>query len=254
MYQMTYEEIDYIVNVLKDKTMRTNAKAPVLGCGYRLSAGRYVEDEKTGEWVALGLLGYAQAMGIELTVGQCEHAVRTFRETFPEVKRFWFDIEDVVKNVIRDKKARTFRMFKIEITGPFLRITLPSGRGLYYFQPRLKMRPMPWDENDYREQITYMGENDNKQWVRVSTHGGKLLENCSQAISRDVLAHGIQKSLTVGIDVRLHVHDQIVALVNEETADEELATLIECMEDRPEWAKGFPLKSEGFLSKVLKKD
>jgi len=37
--------------------------------------------------------------------------------------------------------------------------------------------------------VTYMGmDTYTHQWKRISTHGGKLVENIDQAISRDILA------------------------------------------------------------------
>jgi DNA polymerase len=97
--------------------------------------------------------------------------------------------------------------------------------------------------------------NDRKQWVRQQTHPGKLTENVDQAISRDLLAHGMMLAhRRYQLDIRLHVHDQIVALTDEEKADRDLALLIECMEEKPRWAHDLPLGSAGFTTKVFKKD
>ena len=81
-----------------------------------------------------------------------------------------------------------------------------------------------------------------------------LSHNCDQAIARDLLAHGMKLADRRGLDLRIHVHDQLVGLVKEDEAEEKLRILIECMEDQPDWADGLPLGSNGFISKVFCKD
>jgi DNA polymerase len=81
-----------------------------------------------------------------------------------------------------------------------------------------------------------------------------LSHNCDQAISRDLLVHGMRLAKKEGLSVRVHVHDQIVALVPERNADRSLQILKECMQDVPVWAKGLPMGSAGFLSNIFTKD
>lgn len=239
---------------------RTVSKPGVLGCGYQLGAGKKVINYKTGEIEATGLLGYAWNMGIkDFTEEQSALSVRVFRETFEEVPEFWYGIEREVKRCIRTGKPVKWGLFEFRLESPFLLIVLPSGRPLYYVRPRIEQVKAPWGE--MKDTITYEGENDKKQWVRISTHGGKLTENVVQAISRDLLAHGMKLAKRDhGLDIRLHVHDQIVALVKESRAKEELEILQECMGVNPWWSlarSGFPdlpLGSAGFTSRVFMKD
>ena len=111
---------------------------------------------------------------------------------------------------------------------------------------------MPWGA--MKPAITYWGVNDKKQWVKQTTHPGKLTENGDQAIARDLLAHGMMLANREGIDIRLHVHDQVIALHPEKLAKQGLQTLIDCMEDVPHWAKGLPLGAEGFTDTIFRKD
>jgi DNA polymerase bacteriophage-type len=136
--------------------------------------------------------------------------------------------------------------------GPFLRMILPSGRALHYCRPKIEVKKMPW--GDMKECLTYEGLDTYKRWTRIDTHPGKLTENADQAIARDLLAHGMILADKEGIDVRLHVHDQILGLSDEDKADEELLILKQCMEDQPSWAKGLPLGSAGFTSPIFIKD
>lgn len=237
-----------------DKSKRTIAKPGVLGCGYMLGAGKERENYQTGEMEATGLLGYAWDMHVKhFTLADSELSVETFRREFKEVKDYWYDIERECKTCVKYGETVEFDHLTFDMTDDdFLRMRLPSGRHLHYYKPRLQKKMMPWGKE--KLQITYEGVNDKKQWVRMGTHPGKLTENADQAISRDLLMHGMKLALENGLDVRLHVHDQNVALVREETADKDLELLQQCMEDRPSWAPDLPLGSGGFTSKVFKKD
>lgn len=129
---------------------------------------------------------------------------------------------------------------------------LPSGRALHYCRPALENKETPWGE--VRPTITYEGLNDKKQWVRLSTHPGKLVENADQAVSRDLLAHGMMLAHKRGLDIRIHVHDQIVVLSPTYRASKDLEVLQDCMRTVPDWAPGLPLNSAGFVSKNFIKD
>lgn len=226
-------------------------------CGYMLSAGEKRINRKTGEIEATGLLGYAWDMGVKhFTPEQSKLSVDTFRREFHEVKDYWYGIERAAKKCIKTGRAVSYGEGYAKITfdrlGPFMRMILPSGRALHYVRPRVEMQKAPW--GDMKETITYEGLNDQKQWVRMSTHPGKLTENADQAISRDLLAHGIMLAYNRGLDIRLHVHDQIIGLSPESEANEQLEILKECMETPPQWAPDIPLGSAGFTSPVFMKD
>ena len=223
-------------------------------CGYMLSAGKVYEDRKTGEIEATGLLGYAWGMGVKhFTLKDSELSVKTFRREFSEVKDYWYGIERAAKKAIRTGRRVIYDQIAFDIRGDFLRMELPSGRFLHYYKPRIEKRKAPW--GDMKDTITYMGVDDRKQFVRLTTHPGKLTENADQAISRDLLAHGMMLAhRRYGLDIRLHVHDQIIAVADEDKADTQLAQLIECMEEPPVWAHDCPLGSAGFHSTVFKKD
>lgn len=234
-------------------------QGPILSsnCGYMLSAGEKRVNRKTGEIEATGLLGYAWDMGVKhFTPEQSKLSVDTFRREFHEVKDYWYGIERAAKKCIKTGRAVSYGEGYAKITfdrlGPFMRMILPSGRALHYVRPRVEMQKAPW--GDMKETITYEGLNDQKQWVRMSTHPGKLTENADQAISRDLLAHGIMLAYNRGLDIRLHVHDQIIGLSPESEANEQLEILKECMETPPQWAPDIPLGSAGFTSPVFMKD
>jgi DNA polymerase len=212
-----------------DSSKRTIAKPGVLGCGYMLGAGKVFENDTTGEIEATGLLGYAWGMHVKhFTLEDSQLSVETFRREFKEVKDYWYGIQRAAMRCIRTGIAQSFDHVSFDIKGPFLRMRLPSGRYLHYHSPKIEKRKAPW--GDMKDTITYEGMSDKKQWTRQTTHPGKITENADQAISRDLLAHGMMLAKRrYNLDIRLHVHDQIVCLVKEDEADAKLKLLIECM-------------------------
>ncbi len=251
LYDRTYDDL---MAAYKDgeRGPRTVAKPGVLGCGYMLSAGSQYENHSTGEIEATGLLGYAWGMGVRLTPAEAEHSVSVWRETYKEAVKFWYKISNAAMATVRTGKPHDCGKVGFDRKGPFLRMILPSGRPLWYVRPRLEQCMMPWGK--WREALTYEGIDNRGQWVRIQTHPGKITENADQAIARDILAHGMTLARKEGIRIRLHVHDQNVAMIPEDLAGEQLTVLRECMETRPSWASDMPIAAAGHVSKWFVKD
>lgn len=110
------------------------------------------------------------------------------------------------------------------------------GRGLYYREP----------QPTYRERIRYMGENQTtRQWGKQYTYGGKLAENITQALCRDLLAYALVRvDKEPGWDIILHIHDEVVC-ETPNTAEYSVSKLESMMCELPSWASGFPLAAEG---------
>lgn len=128
----------------------------------------------------------------------------------------------------------------------FFTIQLPSGRKLYYVEPRLA-------QNDFGKQaLHYMGPDQKTgKWALLSTYGGKLVENVVQAIARDCLALTLLKCDAAGYETVLHVHDEVGI---ETDRAEELDRVLELMSQPIPWAPGLPLKGDGFVTKFYMKD
>jgi DNA polymerase len=105
------------------------------------------------------------------------------------------------------------------------------------------MYPTPRIMND--ETITYAGS-VHKQWKRIKTYGGKLLENITQAASRDILTHNMLRvDDEFKAQIVLDVYDEIVCEVDERSPFN-LKTLNGVLTTNPTWATGLPLAAEGF--------
>ena len=132
----------------------------------------------------------------------------------------------------------------------YMTITLPSGRKLFYNAPQI-------GENQWgNPSISYMGmDQTTKKWKRIETYGGKLVENCVQAIARDCLAQAIEHLEAAGLPVIFHIHDEVVIDIKPFASNKEmLAKTVEIMSRPVPWAPGLPLGADGWVGKFFKKD
>lgn len=129
----------------------------------------------------------------------------------------------------------------------YLTVLLPSGRKLYYNSPQIV-------ENKWGgPSISYMGmDQTTKKWKRIETYGGKLVENCVQAVARDCLAQAIENLEKEGLPVVFHIHDEVVIDCRADTAT--LDDVVNIMSRPIPWAPGLPLNADGWVGGFFKKD
>jgi DNA polymerase len=169
----------------------------------------------------------------------CESFKRLWREAHPAISSWWKELENVcVAAVNSPGQTYTCRMHKIRRDGAWLRIMLPSGRYLCYPSPRV----------EEGGGLTYMGINQySRKWERLRTYGGKLVENITQGVARDVLAASMQPIEDAGYEIVLTVHDEIISEAPDadDYSHDHLAAL---MAAGNEWTEGLPLAAAGFES------
>lgn len=103
-----------------------------------------------------------------------------------------------------------------------------------------------------RSSLSYEGIiKDTNKWGRIPTYGGKLVENAVQAIARDCLAHAMLNLDKAGYNIVLHVHDEVINEMPEGVGS--LDECIEIMTQLPDWAKGLPLRADGFEGSYYRK-
>lgn len=207
-------------------------------------------------------LGYQGSSGALISMGALEGGlteeelpdiVRRWRSSSKRIVDLWYSLENAALSVMRTGQPAGVRGLLIARESDirngldFLTITLPSGRKLYYVKPFLS-------ENDFgKEALHYFGLNQTtKKWEKQSTYGGKLVENCVQAIARDCLAVTLKRLAVLGYQTVMHIHDEVVLDVPNNQADLDMVASI--MGTPIGWAPGLPLTADGFLSEYYKKD
>lgn len=182
-----------------------------------------------------------------------EQIVTPWRETHPKTVAFWYDMEEAALDAVRNPGKMTAvrgGIVRFKNNGQFLLMRLPSGRLLYYYDPRVEDVETPWGA--IKPAVTFMGVNSlTKQWERQATRGTILVENCIQAICRDLLAEAMLLLESAGYPIVLTAHDEVLSEVDEGHGS--LEEFIQIMEVVPPWAAGFPVKAVGWRGRRYRK-
>lgn len=152
-----------------------------------------------------GSIGALKAMGaleMGLQEEELQPLVASWRESNPKIVQFWWDVDRAAKEAIQLRTETATHDIRFIYQSAMLFIELPSGRRLSYVKPRM-------GENRFGgESITYEGTGGTKKWERIESYGPKIVENITQAISRDILAYAM-KTLSHCFIVA-HVHDELI--------------------------------------------
>jgi len=199
---------------------------------------------------------YGKTKGMEYRAWLTAEVVKlAWRDKHPATVDSWKGMASAAVRAV-NKPGSSHRWGKVAFMvdriggAPFLMCRLPSGRLLYYAQPRVTEKPTPWGTT--KSQLSYMSVNSvTKQWERTSTYGGKWCENVCQAISFDLIAEAMLRTEAAGYPPILSVHDEISA----ETIDKagSLAEFERLMCELPDWATGLPIATEGFVDRRYRK-
>ena len=192
---------------------------------------------------SVGALKSMGALEMGLSEDELQPLVDMWRSSNPNIVSFWWEVDRCVKQAVKERIPTETHGVRFSYQSGMLFITLPSGRRLSYVKPRI-------GENIFGgESVTYEGVGSAKKWERIESYGPKFVENIIQAVSRDILCYAM-KTLK---DYRIcgHVHDEIII---ECPPDTNLSDICEMMGRTPPWAKGLPLRADGYECGFYKKD
>ena len=193
-----------------------------------------------------GSVGALKAMGaieMGLSEEELQPLVNAWRNSNPNIVRFWWDVDSAVKRAIKQKTVTQTHGITFTCKSGMLFITLPSGRSLAYAKPRI-------GENRFGgESLTYEGVGMTKRWERIESYGPKFVENIVQATSRDILMYAMNTLRCCSIVA--HVHDELII-----EADKGMSLDAVCkqMSRTPPWAPGLILRADGYECEFYKKD
>lgn len=234
--EMFHVPIETIAKGQPNEELRKKGKIAELALGY-------------GGWVGALVKMGALKMGID------EHElaplVKSWRASNRGIVSLWEEVDKKAKFAIANNTQVRLDNQNVWFTNvPHgLIITLPSGRNMTYWNARI----IPNESRPGETQIEFKNVTEKgRKWLWTTTYGGKLVENITQAIARDCLAEALLK-VDKCMDVRFHVHDEIITQVDTDTASEDLERLIDIMREVPDWANGLPLNAEGYICKYYKK-
>ena len=207
LYDMPYGSITKDTEPEK----RFMGKTCILGLGFQLG----------GTGFSIQISG----KGIPVSIEEGEEIVSTYRQTFPQIKRLWYKMGDLLKIGARGGSAK----YKcIRIDGEV--VTLPGGRTIHY--PELY--------EDASGEFFY--KNNKGKWTKI--YGGKLTENVVQALAQ-MLVRNIELELAkLKIYALGQVHDELIFAIPTEKAKRFGEIVAKLMRIPPTWALDLPVDCE----------
>lgn len=193
-----------------------------------------------------GSVGALKAMGaleMGLTDEELPQLVDAWRQSNPNIVKFWWAVDKAVMEAVRYKHTTTDYGLTFSCRSGMLFITLPSGRKLAYVKPKVGTNKFGG------ECITYEGIGSTKKWERLDSYGPKFVENIVQATARDILCYAMRTLRCCSIV--MHIHDELVIEADPRMS---LDAVCEQMGRTPPWAKGLLLRADGYATPFYKKD
>ena len=235
--------VETIVKGHENYALRQRGKVAELALGYQGGVG------------AMRRMDVSHALD-DMTDDEVQEIVTNWRNASSHIRDLWYDMENAALEVIMNGGSRRVRCltlareYDIMQGTPVMSIQLPSGRKLYYINPQIT-------ENRWGQpSIAYFGvDQTTKKWKPIETYGGKLVENCVQAIARDCLAQAIEKLEAAGFPIVFHVHDEVVIDIAPFADNKTMLDMVTSIMSEPiPWAQGLPLGADGWVGTFFKKD
>ena len=232
LYRVPYDEVT--------KDQRQVSKSAVLGAMFGQGAK--------------GLVKYAEGMGVKLSEAQAKAAVDGYRSSYSKVKELWALCENAAIEATSNpgNPFRAGQHIVMKVAKDALWMQLPSKRLICWQRPKLELVTTPWGATKYGVTVHSLNTYT-RAWTRNQLIGSSIFQSAVQGTARDFLANAMLNLENVGFEIINSIHDEVLLLVDEDTADEASMSVTEIMVTPPKWALDFPLAAEGWVSKRYKK-
>lgn len=208
---------------------RQDGKTAELAFGYQGALGAWLKFDNSGR--------HSDEAIIEIC--------KSWRNEHPMIVKFWRGLEEAATAAVIEGRGQWYRQIGFEVVDDWLSMILPNGKRIWYYKPQTRLVMPRWHkphearvctpgEGEHKgcdaegciyddcargtcrcepkPQLSYMSQKEG-QWKRVTTYGGKLAENATQATSREVLVQAMLRAEQAGYGIILSVYDEIVAEV-----------------------------------------
>lgn len=194
----------------------TIGKNTILGCGFQM-----------------GVDTFHKRYCPDATIEFAEEAIHAYRYDFaPEVPKLWKGLEKAGVDCVWEKRTTEAYGCEFRLEGEWLTIRIPSGRKLWYYNPKPIRKAMRWsteDEPDVRPTWTSRAYKQGRMITR-DMYGGLITENVVQGLARDAMVEAMFRCEDEGMSIVLTVHDEIV-----DESDKDVKLLEQCMLERSPW-------------------
>jgi len=232
LYRVSYDEVT--------KEQRQVSKSAVLGAMFGQGAK--------------GLVKYAEGMGVKLSEGQAKTAVDNYRSSYSRVRDLWAACESAAIEAVNNPGSpfAAYRHIVMKVAKEALWMRLPSGRLICWQRPQLELVTTPWGSE--KMSVTIHSQNTfTRQWSRNALIGSSIFQSAVQGTARDFLADSMIRLDNAGYEIINSIHDEVLLLVEEQSAESTLDDVVRIMTTPPVWAPDFPLAAEGWHGKRYRK-
>ena len=237
VYRVKYDEVD--------SAQRQIGKVIELACGYQGAGGAFISMGKN--------------YGLKIEEEVADDIVKKWRSGREKTVKFWYACDEAAIKACENPGTIFYagKYIAFKKKGNHLLMRLPSGRCLYYRDAHTRVvkkviRKGPKKGKTYtKNTLFYWGiDTYTGRWSKQHTYGGKLAENATQAVARDLEAEALVGVEKAGLKPVFHTHDEI-GTDTPEGADHKL--LGQIMEDIPTWAEGLPIVAEASRMEYYRK-
>lgn len=209
---------------------------------------------------AVKFASQAALWGVDVELGEADRLKRLWRDANGRIVDYWATAEQAFAQAIDDPGTAYPIGAHVHAVrrGDTLRLVLPSGRSIFYHRPHVKWTkktvPVVGADGEIEEleisgpEIRYWRPMKGRM-LKDATYGGKIVENITQAVARDLLGFAMLNLRGTRYEVVAHVHDSLASEVDEGTGD--LTEFEHLISERPPWADGLPVAAEGYRGKFF---
>lgn len=234
---------------------RQMGKVAILGLGYGMGEDKFIStvdanplvNEDLSEKVHWEQFNVWRRQYEKVTTTKGKRIVSLFRTTYPEIPKFWRDLEaGMIKAVETQSQVRVGKVV-CGCRGRWAWITLPSGRPIWYRDMKVEEFPGRYNKEKIDKKLNHWTKDKSGRWVERPTWGGTLVENVTQACAADFLQEAIHRIDDHGdFQTVLTVHDEVVSEGPETASEKEFHAMMKTV---PEWGKGCPIDAETHVKK-----
>jgi len=218
------EIFGYLVGKKTHPNERFMGKTAILGLGYQVGATKFQNTIEVQSQLQLG-------QKIAMTMDDAFNVVDFYRKKYHKISSKWKNLQNVGMATLTGGRAK-YTLGPCEFEHHAIR--LPNGLKLHYHNLF------------FRDELTEFGRG---QWTfeyaeeRKSLYGGKILENCVQALAR---IHTMDAALRIRkqLPLAMQVHDELVYVVPDADVVNVKQLLHGEMCRPPSWAYDLPLAAD----------
>jgi DNA polymerase len=209
----------------EDKAERGTGKQLELSCGYGAGAKTIQRTAK------LGIYGPP----VTISLDTANYWKEVYRQTHPYVVNCWRVAEGMLSKM-HIGHGGEWNCFFISNK----RIALPGCLPLIY-------DTLTWDK-DWKSWTIVT-----RRGMKTKLYGAKLIENVVQYMARQYLAEAMLRISRYGIRIATTTHDEIVAVVPVDSAEQARSIMVKEMTTPPDWMSELPLACEAVISERYEK-